>query len=137
MIIYEFSTWGSNGKPYIIKEVEVGLNSNNIRYWEDLGYEIEYTLNNGSAWDEYEEVVNITNSEGIYARIVTKDGKVISNVIKVQEGMMQSEDKISPIIRAVPGNGIGRTIYVTIFVTEYGTLLVKSCNANQILECLL
>lgn len=23
MIIYEFSTWGSNGKPYTIKEVEV------------------------------------------------------------------------------------------------------------------
>ena len=23
MIIYEFSTWGSNGKPYTIKEIEV------------------------------------------------------------------------------------------------------------------
>ena len=86
------------------------------------GYIVEYTPNAGAVWNTYGEPVEIEEGNGIYTRIKNEEGEVISNTIKVKEGTMQSEDTTAPIIRITPNTASGKSIDVTIFVTEYGQL---------------
>ena len=92
------------------------VNSNLI----SSGYVVEYTANAGAVWNEYNGAVEIEDASGIYTRITTEEGKVISNTIKVKEGTMQSEDTTPPIVRITPNTVSARSADITIFVTEYG-----------------
>lgn len=86
------------------------------------GYIIEYTTDAGVTWNEYTVPIQINNANRLYTRIKNDEGKVISNVVKVREGTIQSDDITPPVIRIATETRSGKTIDVTIFISEYGSL---------------
>ena len=104
-------------EEYVTINYDAGMLSV-INSLEDYG--IEYTSDGGRTWETYSGEVNV--GEEAFVRMVNSEKRVISNTVRVALGTEATTDTTAPIIRITPNTGAGRTINVTIYITESGAL---------------
>ncbi len=63
------------------------------------GYTLQYTIDNGTTWNTYNQAVTVTDESGIMVRLINEEGTVVSNTIKVTQGGNIVVDSQSPTVR--------------------------------------